>query len=343
MRSVEWIWQWRIARGALNLLAGLPDMGKGLLWSDIVARVSKGEDWPAGEGKAPLGNIIIFTAEDNSETTVVPRLAAAGADLDRIEIVEMARNPDDTERMFNLATDLPALKAKIEEIGNVVLVIIDPVSAYLGVGKVSSGSSTDVRGVLSPLTKLAEEKRVAILAVAHFNKKSDVTNAVLRVSDSLAWVAASRSTYIALEEPGNEGAYLFVRAKNNLAPANVTALRYMIGVRKVGHDPDIKQAINAPHVLWDNDPVKITAAEAMEAAARGSRSDEMKEAMDFLQSRLVLGPILETEIKEEARAHDISSGTLKRAKKKLKITSVKEKGKTNGKWSWKLPTHTRGE
>ena len=57
-----------------------------------------------------------------------------------------------TARMFNLATDLKLLTNKIEEIGNVVLVIIDPVSAYLGVGKVNNSSSTDVRAVLAPLS-----------------------------------------------------------------------------------------------------------------------------------------------------------------------------------------------
>src|SRR5262249_39716002 len=186
---VNWLWQWRIARGALNLLAGLPNMGKGVLWSDIVAIVTKGGEWPAGEGSSPQGNVIIFTAEDDIRRTVVPRLKAAGADLDRVEIVEMARNPDGAERMFNLVTDLPALRAKIEEVGDVALVIIDPVSAYLGVGKVSGGSSTDVRGVLSPLVKLAEETQVTVFAVMHFNKRADITNAILRVADSVAYVA----------------------------------------------------------------------------------------------------------------------------------------------------------
>jgi hypothetical protein len=67
----------------LNVLAGLPDKGKGLAWSDIVAHLTTGSDWPANEGKAPQGKLIIFTAEDAISNTVVPRLAAAGADLTR--------------------------------------------------------------------------------------------------------------------------------------------------------------------------------------------------------------------------------------------------------------------
>ena len=40
------------------------------------------------------------------------------------------------DKMFSLVTDLQLLRKAINRIGNVVLVIIDPVSAYLGVGKV---------------------------------------------------------------------------------------------------------------------------------------------------------------------------------------------------------------
>jgi hypothetical protein len=135
--------------------------------------------------------------------------------------------------------------------------VIDPVAAYLGVGKVSGGSSTDVRGVLAPLTKIAEETQAAILAIMHFNKKADITNAILRVADSLAYVATSRSTYIAVEDPDNEGAHLFVKAKNNLAPSNVTALRYMIGARNVGFDKKMNKPIEAPLILWTIIPSKL--------------------------------------------------------------------------------------
>jgi hypothetical protein len=92
---------------------------------------------------------------------------------------------DGVEKMFSLVTDLQLLRAKIEEIGNVVLVIIDPMSAYLGVGKVDGRSATDVRGVLSPLKDMAEELHIAVIGIAHFNKKDDIKSALLRVSDSI--------------------------------------------------------------------------------------------------------------------------------------------------------------
>src|SRR5262249_55577804 len=159
-------------------------------------------------------------------------------------------------------SDLPLLRQKIEKIGNVVLIIIDPLSAYLGVGKVDTHRQSDVRGVLGPLAELAAEKQLAIIGVMHFNKKADVTDAMLRIADSLAFVAASRHAYIVVDDPEHERR-LFVKAKNNLAP-DTKALSYMIGAIHVGHDQSIDQPIYAPHVMWGPVHVNVTASEAMQ-------------------------------------------------------------------------------
>jgi hypothetical protein len=337
MRAIRWFWPGRFALGKLGLIGGLPDKGKGLVSADIIARCTRGDGWPCDEGSAPQGNVIWFTAEDDIGDTVVPRLKAAGADLDRVHIVGMAKNADGT-RMFNLATDLPLLERKIEEVSDVVLVIIDPVSAYLGVGKVNTSSTTDVRGVLAPLTRLAEERNIAIIGIMHFNKKADVTNAMLRIADSLAYVAAARHVYVVVDDAQNEKARLFVKAKNNLAP-DKHALRFMVGLQEVGRDPDTKEPIWAPHVVWDSQQVEVTATEAMEAAeGGGARREAQREAEEFLKSKLARGPASKEEIEEEAEALDISvSGALKRAKKKLQIKTWKEKGRVDGKWFWQLP------
>ena len=339
IRGITWFWPGRFALGKLGLLGGLPDKGKGLISADIIGRCTTGGEWPCKEGTAPKGNVIWFTAEDDIEDTVVPRLVAGGADVERVHIIGMAKNPDGSPRMFNLATDLPLLQSKIEEIGDVVLVIIDPVSAYLGVGKVNNSSTTDVRAVLAPLTKLAEEKKISIIGIMHFNKKADVTNAMLRIADSLAYVAAARHVYVVVDDAENDKARLFVKAKNNLAP-DKHALRFMVGTQHVANDPDTNVEIWAPHVLWDSEHVEVTATEAMEAAegGGGSARARRKEAEEFLKSRLASGPVWVTEIEEEAKAQLICvTGALKRAKQDLRIKAWKEHGKTDGRWFWELP------
>ncbi len=139
--------------------------------------------------------MILFSDEDDPNDTLVSRLAAAGADLGRVHIIKMVRHDEQKERLFSLVTDLEALRKKISGVGDIKLVVIDPITAYLEFGTIDSFRTADVRAVLTPLVTLAAEMKVAIIAVMHFNKKMDVTNALLRISDSLAFGAVARHVY----------------------------------------------------------------------------------------------------------------------------------------------------
>jgi RecA-family ATPase len=335
MRSIRWLWPGRFAIGKLGLIGGLPDKGKGLICCDIIACVTVPRDFPCGEGRPAQGNVIWFTAEDDIGDTVIPRLVAAGANLQRVRIVKML-NEGGKRRMFSLVTDLELLRKKIEEIGNVALIVIDPVSSYVGVGKVNNSMTTDVRGFLAPLTDLATEKQVAIIGVMHFNKKADVTNAMLRIADSLAYVAAARHVYVVVDDTEIEGRRLFVKAKNNLSPDN-KALTYMTQDCKVGRDEETHKDIYAPHVVWGSEHIQVTAAEAMQAEADGGQSDyAQKEARKFLVERLSSGAVKYADLLEDAKLNGISERTLRRAKRKLGIQVRKEK-KIDGNWLWELP------
>jgi putative DNA primase/helicase len=337
MCGVEWLWPGRFALGKIGLIAGLPDMGKGQIAAFLAAAVTAGIELPCREGSAPQGNVIWFNAEDDARDTVLPRLIAAGADPKRAHFVNGA-GVGGEDKTFSLVTDLRLLRKAIERIGNVVLVIIDPVSAYLGVGKVDSRSATDVRGILTPLKELAEEFHIAVVAIAHFNKKDDIKSALLRVSDSIAYVAAARHVYAVLDDPENKDSKLFVKAKNNLAP-DKKALRYGMGVKTVGRDERLGVDIDAPFIVWHSQHVEITANEAM-AAAGGHTAK--REAREFLLERLRDGPVKAEDIYEEAEhGEGISRRTLERAKKELGIKSRKPPGKFDGAWTWELPAEHR--
>jgi putative DNA primase/helicase len=336
MQGVDWLWPERFALGKIGLIAGLPDMGKGQIAAFIAAAVTAGIELPCDESNAPQGNVVWFNAEDGIEDTVVPRLVAAGADLKRVKFCTSV-HVDGEDKSFSLVTDLPLLRKTIEQIGNVALVIIDPISAYLGVGKVDGRSATDVRGVLTPLKALAEELHVAVIAIAHFNKKDDVKSALLRVSDSIAYVAAARHVYAVVDDPEDKNSKLFVKAKNNLAP-DKKALRYGMGNKVVGHDRKLGVDIDAPYIVWHPQHVEITANEAM-AAAGGHTAK--REARDFLLERLEAGPVMADDIIEEAKQEGIAKRTLDRAKKELGVKSRKTPSKFDGEWFWELPAKTR--
>jgi putative DNA primase/helicase len=263
---------------------------------------------------------------------MLPRLIAAGADPKRVHFVNGARIGGEN-KIFSLVTDLQLLRKAIERIGNVVLVIIDPVSAYLGVGKVDGRSATDVRGVLTPLKDMAEELHIAVIGIAHLNKKDDIKSALLRVSDSIAYVAAARHVYAVLDDPEDKNSKLFVKAKNNLAH-DTKALRYGMSVKTVGHDAKLGVDITAPCIVWHPQHVEITANEAM--AATGGHTAK-REAREFLLEHLEAGPVLRETLVEEAKEEGIAFATLKRAKKELGIKSRKQHGRTDGQWLWELP------
>ena len=144
---------------------------------------------------------------------------------------------------------------------------------------------------------------------------------------------AARHVYAVLDDPEDKNSKLFVKAKNNLA-RDTKALRYGMGVKKVGHDATLGVDIVAPYIEWHPQYVDITANEAM-AAAGGHTAK--REAREFLLDRLEAGPVKANDIVDEAKQDGIAERTLKRAKKELGIKSRKTPSKFDGEWYWELP------
>jgi hypothetical protein len=339
--AIEWLWQNRFAIGKVSLLAGLPDKGKSQITCDVAARVTTttgDKKWPCGEGIAPIGNVIMFSAEDDPADTLVPRLLAAGADLTRVKFVKMVKTKPGSRRMFDLAADLEQLRNAVTAVGDVIVVIFDPLNAYFGHhGRTDTFRGSDVRAVLGPLAELAAELKIAILGLLHFNKKTDVTNIMLRISDSIAFVTAARAVYAVIPDDENKRT-LLVRGKNNLAPATLDkTLAYTITVANVGNDPETGAVITAPHVLWFPKHVDITPSEAMQAAADDRSPGQIEAAVHFLEDLLSEGAVENSEVEEAAEVEKIAERTLRRASTKLEIEKRKQKGIKDGKWYWRLP------
>jgi putative DNA primase/helicase len=173
--------------------------------------------------------VLILSTEDNAETTIRPRLKAAGADLSRVQLVSVK------DALFSVTQDLPALKAKIESIGDVRLVIIDPLAGHLG--STDSHRNADVRGALGPLCEMAARTGVAVLAIAHLNKGGIGQGALARINGSVAFGAVARAAWLAVEDPKDEGRRLLLLVKSNLGP-RASGLAYRVEGRN-GQPPVI--------------------------------------------------------------------------------------------------------
>lgn len=337
-QPVCWLWPDRIARKFV-LFTGPPDCGKTNTAIDIAARVTTGNVWPDGSGKAPLGSAIVMTAEDGLGDTVRTRADAAKADVRRIYCLNAVHDGDGKPSSFSLQEDLELLGEKVREIGDVALVIIDPITAYLGAGRIDTRRTADVRAVLSPLKDFAEAHNITVLGLTHPSKT--VTKAMNAATGSQAFIAAARSAYLFTREmnDGQEtGRTLMLPIKNNLAPRK-EGLAFRISARLIGHGE-----IVAPYVDWDSAPITMSADEALAAtmeATGGSAAasrDALGEAVFFLREEFSASERVEASIiDKQARKAGISQRTLKRARKELGVVSRREGFGADGKFFLSLP------
>ena len=326
-QPIKWLWPSRVALGKVTMIAGHPGLGKSQLTTFLAAQVTNGGRWPAGEGRAPKGSVLMLSAEDDVADTIRPRLEAAGADVDRVHMLTAIRDAD-AMRGFNLARDLLALEAALVQIGDVRLVNIDPLTAYLG--GTDTHKTADVRAVLAPVSDLAAKHGVAIVAISHLNKGGS-GEAMGRITGSLAFVAAARAAFLVQKDAEDAKRRLFLPVKNNLGTDD-TGLAFRIVEKDVGN------GIRAPAIEWEDERVTISADEALAAmsANEGEEGGAVREAVEFLRNALAGGPVSQKTIKSDANANGVSDASLRRAKTKLCVKAHKD-GMAGG-WFWQLPS-----
>jgi len=307
--KLVWVWPGRIAEGKLCLLGGPPGLGKSQLTVLVAATVSNGGDWPCGEGSTAVGSAIFLSAEDGIEDTIVPRLIAAGANLQRLHIVRAATKPDGTGRKtFSLKTDVDLLEKKATEIGDVRLIVVDPISAYMG-GADGNGN-VETREVLEPLAEMANRLRIAVVAVTHLNKGGGGgQTAMNRFCGSIAFIAAARTAFLVVADPENPDRRFLLQAKNNLAK-ECKGLVFRMEQRLVAED------IVSSNVVFFDEEVAMSIDEALtayEARGRnGGRSGSAKlAAAEFLKELLANGPVRVEEVERHARQAGLLDETMR--------------------------------
>ncbi|MCB1782973.1 MAG: AAA family ATPase [Alphaproteobacteria bacterium] len=325
---IKWLWDKRIARGKITILAGDPGLGKSQLTAFMAAMVTNGKRWPIENAPCPQGNVVFLSAEDDAADTIRPRLEAVGANLPKVFILDAVKHRDDdgkeSERGFDLKQDIQNLDTMLKEIGGAVLVVIDPISAYLG--GTDSHKNADIRALLSPLSDLAAKHGAAILGVTHLNKGQS-KQALQRVTGSLAFVAAARAAYIVAKDQGEPERRLLLPIKNNIGDDKTGFAFSIEGVALSGE-------ISTSRVVFEPDLITERADEILACEGDTEERNALEEAKEFLRELCVIGRTAKN-VKAQAEEAGISPATLRRAKDSLGIKPKKDG--QSGPWVWRLP------
>lgn len=311
---VLWIWRYWLATGKLVLLAGAAGTGKTTLAMELAAIITKGGKFPDNT-PSMLGDVVIWSGEDDPDDTLVPRLIANGADIARVHFVG---NVADFKggRSFDPAKDMPILLKSIKEIGKVVLIIIDPiVSAVAG----DSHKNAEVRRGLQPVIELASQIGASVIGITHFTKGTGGKDTTERVTGSLAFAALARAVLATAKDSENDG-YILTRSKSNLGPDG-GGFRYKLNQVSLDSYPNI----TASKVVW-GDPLNGNARDLIKNA-EGDQPDNSNEsaAEGWLLRTLASGPMKANDIYMLGGGAGFSKDKLKRAKLKAKIDDSRSK------------------
>jgi len=331
-KEVGWVFSGRIPAGMLTLIAGEPGLGKSTMVADLAARVSSGRCLPVPSEQTEMlpGRVIILTAEDDIERVVVPRLLAAGADMAQIETIEGTRvQGDSSDRPFDLELDLHLLEEHVKIHHETRLVIIDPITAYIGTASKHSHNAAVMRSLLAQVKVFCEKTGCAVLVVTHLNKNEGLASPMARVTGSHAVPAAARAVYLVCEDPDDKNRRLLLTAKLNVA-AEPKGLAFRLVSEETSSPPRLK---------WDETPVDMTAREYLRDNSN-QKTDRPadEEAQEFLRSQLHEGPVLATRVRQAAEVAGIGQKAINRAAKVLGV--VRKPDGFGQEWKWRLPVET---
>lgn len=328
--EIQWVWYGVLAVGKLTMLSSDPGCGKSTLSIDIASRLSRGLPWPITGNRPDIGSTILLSAEDDPADTIRPRLDAAGGDPVKVHVLQAMCDYDPNgkviERSLNLEKDMDALAEMIQEVGDCRLVVVDPISAYMG--GVDSHKNAEVRSrILAPLAAMARRHGLAVLCITHLSKSNG--KAIYRSIGSIAFTAAARLAFGIVKCSQDPHRRLLVPTKANIVP-DASGFGY--------------QVIPAPSnpamgvIQWEPDPV-TEGAEVLFAreADPETRSDDQDILRETIIDAIADEPKSFADIQSEVTDVCGKVGE-KRLRSLLKDVAKKEKAGFDGGWVWRSIT-----
>ncbi|MGA8212867.1 MAG: AAA family ATPase [Candidatus Sulfotelmatobacter sp.] len=338
---ITWIWEQKFPAGKLALLNGPQGSGKSFLFIDFIAHVTTGSDWPDG-AKNTMGprKVLLASTEDDEGDTIVPRLLAAGANLSlitilgKVEVLQLIRNVGGNvcqtvnkgKFLLDLATHTKLLKGLLKKNPDVALILLDPITAFLGVDETKD---KETRPVLESIVEALEGTKATLIGIIHSNKMTK-GSAGDKVKGGSSMLGVPRTAWAVGREADDREQRYMALIKGNVLKKE-SGLSFTIQNKVV----DAGKGIEAGYVVWGNE-IEDNANDKLQAARK-----ENKDALDkkgeifkvIVQEALANGPKRsKEEIYPLGKQRGIGDRTMKEAIKSLGVHHNKR-----GPWYMSLP------
>lgn len=342
MLPIVWLWKDRIPEGAITWIVGQPGNAKSLMTIEIAACATTGRDYPDGaKNSAGAMKVLMFCGEDDLSRTVIPRLVAAGANLDNIGFLDnksfrgTVGESKVPGRSIDLSQDMETLMQIIKANPDFKLLICDPITGIFGSKKITKDE--EVNPILEELVDLCQQTGLTFVGISHTPKRQ-TNSAIEKISGGSAVAGKCRAAFMLSQDPDSDGDHDHVMTiiKGNLT-GNKKGMKYTT-VPAVVKDENGKE-IAIVKISWSKEECNMTADDVLVKQNSRKPDDDRQIARceAFLRTYLAKGPVRSPDVYDAAKMQEFGQTTVKRALKNIGGDHIDRRNQREGYWMTSTP------